>query len=241
MPRRGRARDRRRAGRAPRCSISGRLARARRRADVHRLPQPEGLHRARSWCGAARSRCRATRASASCATSSRPASPARPPSGGGSSTVDVSEDFRGPVSVVHRHVDAIRKLKVVLDGGNGMAGPMVGPILDAASARRRCRPTGRPTATSPTTSPTRCCPRTATFIIEKVLRRGRRPGHRLGRRRRPLLLHRRHRRVRRRRLPHRAAGGVDPRQGARARRSSTTCAPRARCATWSSAPAAAPT
>ena len=42
-----------------------------------------------------------------------------------------------------------------------------------------------------------------------------RAGHRLGRRRGPLLLHRRPGRVRAGRLPHRAAGGGDPRQGAR--------------------------
>ena len=45
---------------------------------------------------------------------------------------------------------------------------------------------------------------------------GRRPGHRLGRRRRPLLLHRRHRRVRGRRLPDGAAGRVAARARARA-------------------------
>ena len=42
-------------------------------------------------------------------------------------------------------------------------------------------------------------------IMERVKRRRRDLGHRLGRRRRPLLLHRRHRRVRARRLRHRAA------------------------------------
>ena len=67
---------------------------------------------------------------------------------------------------------------------------------------------------------------------------GRRPRHRLGRRRRPLLLHRRHGRVRARRLHHRADGRVDARASTRARRSSTTCAPRGRCPTSSSARAA---
>ena len=42
----------------------------------------------------------------------------------------------------------------------------------------------------------------------------RRARHRVGRRRRPLLLHRRHRPLRGRRLPHRAARRVDPAQGA---------------------------
>ena len=61
----------------------------------------------------------------------------------------------------------------------------------------------------------------------------RRPRHRLGRRRRPLLLLRRRRRVRPRRLPDRAAGGVACWRRSRARTSSTTCAPRARCRTRS--------
>ena len=82
-------------------------------------------------------------------------------------------------------------------------------------ARADRRPTGSRTASSPTTSPTRCCEENRRFIIDKVARRGRRPRHRLGRRRRPLLLHRRHRRVRGRRLPHRAARRGAPAQGAR--------------------------
>jgi phosphomannomutase len=52
-----------------------------------------------------------------------------PPGGGSIGAVDVYDGF-------HRHVlgfldpDAVRPLKVVVDGGNGMAGPMVGPLLD---------------------------------------------------------------------------------------------------------------
>ena len=111
---------------------------------------------------------------------------------------------------------AIRPLKVVLDGGNGMAGPMVGPILERLEAR--AGPTyWSPTATSPTTSPTRCCEENRRFIVEQGARRGRRPRDRLGRRRRPLLLHRRQRPLRRRRLHDRAAGRLDAREGARRR------------------------
>ena len=50
------------------------------------------------------------------------------PGGGAVERVDVAEEYR-------RHVlgfidpAAVRPLKVVVDGGNGMAGPMVGPIL----------------------------------------------------------------------------------------------------------------
>jgi phosphomannomutase len=50
------------------------------------------------------------------------------PGGGGAEEVDVWDEYR-------RHAlsfvdpDAVRPLKVVVDGGNGMAGPMVGPVL----------------------------------------------------------------------------------------------------------------
>ena len=114
-------------------------------------------------------------------------------------------------------VGAIRPMKVVLDGGNGMAGPMVGPLLeripglelvrDLLGARRRVpRPRAEPAAAGEPALRDRQGPQ-----------RGRRPRHRLGRRRRPLLLHRRRRRVRRRRLRLRAArprrAGEAPRRG----------------------------
>ena len=100
---------------------------------------------------------------------------------------------------------AVQPLQVVVDGGNGMAGPMVGPSLERLGIDPIDHLLGLPTASSPTTSPTRCSRRTAGSSSSKVLDRGRRPRDRLGRRRRPLLLHRRPGRVRRRRLPHRAA------------------------------------
>ena len=52
-----------------------------------------------------------------------------PPGGGSVEALDVYDDF-------HRHAlavidaSAVRPLKVVVDGGNGMAGPMVGPLLE---------------------------------------------------------------------------------------------------------------
>ena len=103
-------------------------------------------------------RSRATPGSASCATRrSRRGCPSRPAAArsrrGGrlrrlprARPGSIDPDKRAP-------------LKVVVDGGNGMAGPMVGPLLDAPGLERS-RPTGCPTASSPTTSRTRCCPRT---------------------------------------------------------------------------------
>jgi phosphomannomutase len=52
-----------------------------------------------------------------------------PPGGGSSEQVDVAEDFR-KAALAFIDPDNVRPLKVVVDGGNGMAGPMVGPILD---------------------------------------------------------------------------------------------------------------
>jgi phosphomannomutase len=52
-----------------------------------------------------------------------------PPGGGTAKEIDIYDDF-------HRHVlgfideEAVRPLRLVVDGGNGMAGPMVGPLLD---------------------------------------------------------------------------------------------------------------
>jgi phosphomannomutase len=62
-----------------------------------------------------------------------PGPPLEPP--GMLQELDVGEDYR---SAVLRYVDPslIRPMKVVLDGGNGMAGPAVGPILDSFPLER---------------------------------------------------------------------------------------------------------
>jgi phosphomannomutase len=51
------------------------------------------------------------------------------PGGGSVEEVDIAEEFR---AAAVRFIDpsAVKPLRVVVDGGNGMAGPMVGPILD---------------------------------------------------------------------------------------------------------------
>ena len=125
---------------------------------------------------------------------------------------DVSEAFR-EAALGYIDPSSVAPMRVVLDGGNGMAGPMVGPLLESfplervetywRAGRRVPRPRAQPAARG---EPPR--DRRARAL------RGRGPGHRLGRRRRPLLLHRRHRRVRGRRLPDRAAGGGAAAQGA---------------------------
>ncbi len=60
-------------------------------------------------------------------SSGEPGPPA--PSPGVVTTEDVSVPFR-KAALEYIDPDQIRPLKLVLDGGNGMAGPMVGPLLD---------------------------------------------------------------------------------------------------------------
>ena len=81
------------------------------------------------------------------------------PGGGCAEDVEIYPDF---LRDVMRFIDpaAIRPMKVVLDGGNGMAARMVDPILKGLGLELS-RPTGSQTASSPATSPTPCCPRPA--------------------------------------------------------------------------------
>src|SRR5918997_88464 len=51
------------------------------------------------------------------------------PGGGSYEEVDIYEDFQRD-ALKFIDADAIKPLKVVVDGGNGMAGPMVGPLLE---------------------------------------------------------------------------------------------------------------
>src|SRR5215212_2529969 len=51
------------------------------------------------------------------------------PGGGSSEEVEVGDEFR-EAALKFIDASAIKPLKVVVDGGNGMAGPMVGPILE---------------------------------------------------------------------------------------------------------------
>ncbi|MEZ5075477.1 MAG: phosphomannomutase/phosphoglucomutase [Solirubrobacterales bacterium] len=52
-----------------------------------------------------------------------------PPGGGSEEAIDISGEFRER-ALSFIDVDAVRPLKVVVDGGNGMAGEMVGPLLE---------------------------------------------------------------------------------------------------------------
>ena len=131
----------------------------RRRADVHRLAQPEGVHGREAG---ARGRARAV---------GRRGHPGHPPADRGRASraaaaggsLERSSSTRRSSEAALRFVDpsAIKPLKVVVDGGNGMAGPMVGPLLERLGARPRDRPTGRRTANFPDHEPNPLLRRTA--------------------------------------------------------------------------------
>jgi phosphomannomutase len=80
---------------------------------------------------------------------------------------DVTEGFRSHV-LGFIDPEAIEPAKVVLDGGNGMAGPMVGPILDDFPIEQ-VRTYWEPDGSFPDHEPNPLLPENRTFVIEKVL------------------------------------------------------------------------
>jgi phosphomannomutase len=80
---------------------------------------------------------------------------------------DVSEDFRR-AAMAFIDQSAVKPRKVVLDGGNGMAGPMVGPLLDVLGIEQ-VRTYWEPDGEFPDHEPNPLLPENRTFVIEKVL------------------------------------------------------------------------
>ena len=126
---RGRNRARRGPGRDRDALLPRRLTRPRRRSDVHRVAQPQAPTRAPSWSSAARSRSRATPGSA---RSRRKidagldgAARRRLARAASTSTRSSRKPRLGSSTPT-----PMKPMRVVVDGGNGMAGPMVGPLLE---------------------------------------------------------------------------------------------------------------
>jgi phosphomannomutase len=90
--------------------------------------------------------------------------------GGGYEEVDIVAGFQEKVKSFI-DTDAIRKMKVVLDGGNGMAGSMVGPILDELPLEQVAT-YWEPDGNFPDHEPNPLLPENRTFIIKKVLSEG---------------------------------------------------------------------
>ncbi|HKP91075.1 MAG TPA: phosphomannomutase/phosphoglucomutase [Thermoleophilaceae bacterium] len=82
---------------------------------------------------------------------------------------DVAEDFRRATRAFL--TEEVRPTKVVLDGGNGMAGPMVGPLLDELPIER-VETYWQPDGEFPGHEPNPLLPENRAFVIEKVLSEG---------------------------------------------------------------------
>ena len=158
---------------------------------MHRLAQPEGVHRrklvregalALSGDSGIQDIRRLIEAGLD--------APARPR--GTVEEVDVYAEFQqAALSFIDPDTirSAAKPLKVVVDGGNGMAGPMVGPLLEGLGLEL-IETYWTPDGSFPDHEPNPLLPENRQFAIDKVLETGRRPRDRLGRRCRPLLLHR---------------------------------------------------
>ena len=92
------------------------------------------------------------------------------PGGGRIEVVDVYDDF-------HRHALAaievanVKPLKVVVDGGNGMAGPMVGPLLDRLGLEL-VETYWVPDGDFPDHEPNPLLPENRQFVVDRVLDEG---------------------------------------------------------------------
>jgi phosphomannomutase len=93
------------------------------------------------------------------------------PGGGSSETVDLYSAFHERALQVI-DAGAIRPLKVVLDGGNGMAGPMVGPVLERLSELDLVPTYWTPDGEFPGHEPNPLLPENRAFIIDKVRAEG---------------------------------------------------------------------
>jgi phosphomannomutase len=84
--------------------------------------------------------------------------------------VDVTAGFRQKAASFI-DMSAVREMKVVLDGGNGMAGPVVGPLLDRLPLEQ-VQTYWTPDGNFPDHEPNPLLPENRTFIVKKVLSEG---------------------------------------------------------------------
>jgi phosphomannomutase len=83
---------------------------------------------------------------------------------------DIAEDFReGALGYIERQ--RIEPMSVVVDGGNGMAGPMIGPLLDSFPIEQ-VKTYWEPDGEFPDHEPNPLLPENREFIIDKVRETG---------------------------------------------------------------------
>jgi phosphomannomutase len=92
------------------------------------------------------------------------------PGGGSSEEVDIAEEFRAK-ALSFVDPGAITRHKAVLDGGNGMAGPMVGPILDGLDLDL-VKAYWEPDGEFPDHEPNPLLPENREFIMRTVVEEG---------------------------------------------------------------------
>src|SRR3954447_3636240 len=83
---------------------------------------------------------------------------------------DISQEFREAAMALIDPAN-VREMRVVLDGGNGMAGPMVGPLLDELPIEQ-AQTYWTPDGNFPDHEPNPLLPENRTFIVKKVLSEG---------------------------------------------------------------------
>ncbi len=92
-----------------------------------------------------------------------------PPGGGTSESVDIAEDFqRAALDFIDASV--VKPLRVVGDGGNGMAGPMVGPLLQELGLDL-VEAYWEPDGNFPDHEPNPLLPKNREFIMNEVVQR----------------------------------------------------------------------
>ncbi len=97
--------------------------------------------------------------------------PGAAPGGGSVETVDLYADFQAAALALIDASAVSRELKVVVDGGNGMAGPMVGPLLDRLGVDL-VTTYWTPDGNFPDHEPNPLLPENRKFIIDKVRETG---------------------------------------------------------------------
>jgi phosphomannomutase len=83
---------------------------------------------------------------------------------------DVADEFRR-AAAGWADLEAVRRMRVVLDGGNGMAGPMVGPLLDS-TAIEQVRTYWTPDGDFPGHEPNPLLEANRQFIVDRVRAEG---------------------------------------------------------------------